>query len=109
MEEIIPELILNWDQTAIKIVPSSQWTMEKRARNRVEMIGVDDKRQITAVFCDTLVGDFLPIQVIYTGKTNRCHSKYQFPLDWNEKGVTKKRRLGVKERSARKSYKNRTM
>ena len=27
MEQIIPELILNWDQTAIKIVPSSQWTM----------------------------------------------------------------------------------
>ena len=83
MEEIIPELILNWDQTAIKIVPSSQWTIEKRGRNRVEMIAVDDKCQITAVFCGTLVGNFLPIQVIYTGKMNCCHPKYQFPLDWN--------------------------
>ena len=27
MEEIPPELILNWDQTGIKIVPSSTWTM----------------------------------------------------------------------------------
>ena len=29
MEEIPPELILNWDQTGIKIVPSTTWSMEK--------------------------------------------------------------------------------
>ena len=28
MEEIPAELILNWDQTGIKIVPSSAWTMD---------------------------------------------------------------------------------
>ena len=50
MEEIPPELILNWDQTGIKIVPSS---------------------------------DFLPIQLIYAGKTNRCHPQFQFPSDWH--------------------------
>ena len=30
MEEIPSELILNWDQTGIKIVPSNTWTMEKQ-------------------------------------------------------------------------------
>ena len=29
MEEIPAELIMNWDQTGIKLVPSSPWTMEK--------------------------------------------------------------------------------
>ena len=83
MEEIPPELILNWDQTGIKIVPSSPWTMDRRGARRVEMIGTSDKRQITAVFCGTLVGDFLPIQLIYKGKTARCHPRFKFPSDWH--------------------------
>ena len=83
MEEIPAVLILNWDQTGIKIVPSSTWTMERQGSKRVEAVGVNDKRLITAIFCGSLVGDFLPIQVIYKGKTPRCHPHYQFPLDWD--------------------------
>ena len=83
MEEIPSELILNWDQTGIKIVPSNTWTMEKQGTKRVDIAGANDKRQTTAVLCGSLVGDFLPIQVIYQGKTPRCHPKYQFPPDWN--------------------------
>ena len=52
--------------------------MEKCGAKHVEVIGATDKRQITAVFCCTLVGNF-----IYGGKTKRCHSKFEFPLDWN--------------------------
>ncbi len=37
----------------------------------------------TAVFCGSMVGDFLPPQLIYQGKTSRCHPKYNFPLDWS--------------------------
>ena len=29
-----------------------------------------------------MVGKFLPIQLIYAGKTTRCHSSYDFPQDW---------------------------
>ena len=61
MEDIPPELILNWDQTGIKIVPSATRMMARQDEKRVEMIGVNDKRQITAVFCGTLAGDFLPV------------------------------------------------
>ena len=69
MEEIPPELILNWDQTGIKIVPSSTWTMEQQGTKRVDPVGAGDKGQIIAVFCGSLVGDFLSVQVIYAGKT----------------------------------------
>ena len=68
MEEIPAELVLNWDQTGIKLVPSSVWTMERQGEKRVEMVGINDKRQITAVFCGTMLGEFLPIQLIYQGK-----------------------------------------
>ena len=50
MEEILADLILNWDQTGIKFVPCSSWTMEQRGARQVELTGVSDKRQITAVF-----------------------------------------------------------
>ena len=65
MKEIPVELILNWDQTGIKIVPSSTWTMDVQGSKRVEAAGVNDKRLTTAVFCGSLTGDFLPIQLIY--------------------------------------------
>ena len=65
MENILPELIMNWDQTGIKLVPSSNWTMEKMGTQRLEIIWVNNKCQITAMFCGTLSGDILPIQLIY--------------------------------------------
>ena len=61
MEEVCPELILNWDQTGIRIVPSSTWTMDREGVSRIEMVGAKDKHQITAVFCCTLQDDFLPV------------------------------------------------
>ena len=83
MEEIPPELVINWDQTGMKIVPSSSWTMNRSGAKRVDMIGVGDKRQITAVFCGTLIGDFLPLQLIHAGTTSRCHPKFNFPSGWH--------------------------
>ena len=29
MEEIPDDMVVNWDQTAIKYIPSSNWTMDK--------------------------------------------------------------------------------
>ncbi len=62
---------------------SSGWTLAKVGSQRVEVIGANDKRQITAVFCGSMIEDFLPLQLIYGGKTNRCHPMFQFPLDWD--------------------------
>ena len=83
MEEIPPELILNWDQTGINLVPAASWTMERAGSKRVEISGVGEKRQITAVLCGSLIGDYLPLQLIYKGKTSRCHPNFNFPSDWH--------------------------
>ena len=68
MEEIPSPLILNWDQTGINFVPVSEWTMEVRGTRRVEIAGLKDKRQMTAVFARS-DGNFLPPQLINPGST----------------------------------------
>ena len=65
MEQVPPMLILNRDQTGIHIVPVSSWTMDKEGSKGVGVIGANDKKQITAVFCGSLTGDHLPLQLIY--------------------------------------------
>ena len=50
MDEIPSQLIYNWDQTGVHLVPSSNWTVAKKGSKRVEIKGLKDKRQITAVF-----------------------------------------------------------
>ena len=59
--DIPPDLIINWDQTG---VPVGSWTTEKQGSKRVEVVGVDDKRQITAVFAGSLSGNFLHTSTI---------------------------------------------
>ena len=82
MEEVPPELPFDWDHTGISNVPGSNWTMELKGSKRIEIAGISDKRQITAVFCGTLTGDFLPPQIIYQGKTTACLPRYKFSEDW---------------------------
>ena len=83
MEDIPPQLIFNWDQTGISIVPGSSWTMEAKGTKRVEIVGLGDKRQITAVLCGAMSGEFLPPQLIYQGKTTACLPPHKFPEDWH--------------------------
>ena len=83
MEDIPPELVFNWDQTGISVVPGSLWKMEAKGSKRVEIVGISDKRQITAVFCGAMTGEFLPPQLIYQGKTSACLPRYSFPDDWH--------------------------
>ena len=83
MDEIPFDLVINWDQTGIHYVPVGSWTMAKQGAQRVEIVAVDDKRQITAVFAGSLTGDFLPPQLIYKGTTSRCLPSIDFPPDWH--------------------------
>ena len=84
MEDIPSDLVINWDQTAIQLVPSSSWTIERKGTKCVEISALNDKRQITAVFACTLSGSFLPIQLIYAGTTQKClPQNVQFPDDWH--------------------------
>ena len=83
IEEVPPCLVINWDQTGIKYVPVSNWTMAKQGAKKVEIVGVSNKRQITAVFAGTLSGTFLPPQIIYKGKTKAYLPDVAFPNDWH--------------------------
>ena len=87
---IPPQLILNADQTPSSYVSVGKSTMAKRGEKSVSIKGLSDKRNITLMFVITLAGEFLPLQIIYGGKTDRCHPRdFQFPsgfcISHNEK------------------------
>ena len=63
------QLVLNWDQTGVSIIPAGEWTMEKQGSSQVTISGLDDKHQITAVFTSAADGHFLPPHLLYQGKT----------------------------------------
>lgn len=50
LREIPESLIINLDQTGIKLVPNGDWTMAQQGSRRIEVVGIGDKRQITATF-----------------------------------------------------------
>ena len=79
LRDIPDSLIINLDQTGINLVPTGDWTMAAEGSRRVEVAGLGDKRQITATFAASLDGTFLPMQILYQGKTGRSHPKYSFP------------------------------
>ncbi len=58
-------LVLNWDQTGSKLVPVSEWTLEKEGTKQIPVVGKDDKREITVLITVAATGDMLPPQVIY--------------------------------------------
>ena len=77
------ELLFNWDQTGVKLVPVSSWTMAESGSKQIPVIGLEDKREITVVLAATATGTLLPPQVIYQGKTSGCHAKVTFPEKWH--------------------------
>ena len=77
--KIPPSLVLNLDQTPLKYVPVSQETMARRGSTSVTVEGSNDKRMITGTFAITLSGNFLPVQLIYAGKTTQSIPKIAFP------------------------------
>ena len=45
--EIPPELIINFDQTNVNIIPVGDYTLEKSGAKQVQIIGLEDKRQVS--------------------------------------------------------------
>ena len=82
LKEIPEDLIINWDQTGLKYVPVADWTFAEKGSKRVEISGLDDKRQITVLLTCTMSGKLLSTQVIYAGKTSACLPKVTCPKDW---------------------------
>ena len=83
MKQIPRDLIINWDQTALSIIPSGTWTMEKQGTKVIPIANADDKRQLTTVLAATAGGEYLPPQLLYKGKTAKCHPSVIFPDGWD--------------------------
>ena len=76
---ISPNLVMNLDQTPLKYVPVSHHTLAKKGEKSVAITGSSDKRSITGTFTITLDGKFLPLQLIYGGKTKQSLPRFKFP------------------------------
>ena len=74
---------MNLDQTPLSYVSPRKYTFHQKICANVPIKGLDDKRQITGTFAVSLSGQFLPIQVIYQGKTQRCVPKNVFPSSFH--------------------------
>ena len=80
----IPDtLIINWDQTGIKMVPVSEWKMDAKGSKEVSVTGLDDKRVITGLLACAMDGEVPPPQILYAGKSEHCHPRFNFPKDWH--------------------------
>ena len=76
--DIPPSLIINIDQTLLSYVNTGKYTFSFKSTKNVPIKGVDDNCQITATFAVSCTGEFLPIQLIYGGKTEWSLPKYSF-------------------------------
>lgn len=58
--------------------------MHLAGQKNVPIAHSDDKRQVTAVLAATITGEFMYPQILYQGKTNRCHPKVlSVPDGWD--------------------------
>ena len=81
--KIPPALIINIDQTPIKYVPVGNETLAPRGETSVTIEGSADKRSITGTFAISLHGEFLPMQLIYGGKTQQSLPRFKFPNEFS--------------------------
>ena len=87
--EIPHLLIMNLDQTPLTYIPAMNHTMAKQNSKSVSIARTEDKRSITGTFTITLSGHFLPMQLVYGGKTKQRLPRFTFPdgfsLSYNPK------------------------
>jgi transposase len=70
---IPPHLVLNFDEVGLRLVPTSSYTYESTGARQVAASHQSDKRQVTVVLGTSMGGGTLPPQIVYEGKTLRCH------------------------------------
>ena len=83
MNEIPTELVLNYYQTTLHLVPTGQWTMHRSGEKVLPITNSDDKHQFTAVLAVTMSGEYFPPQLIYQGKIKHCHPAGEVPEGWD--------------------------
>ena len=72
------DLIINFDHTPLPYVVTANSTLNEKDAKSVPLQG-KGKKQITGTFAVSMTGDFLPMQLIYEGKTgNACQKMLSF-------------------------------
>ena len=71
------------DHTPQFYVSPCKYIFDVKSVTAVRIKGIDDKRQITATFTISISEEFIPIQVIYKGKTTRYLLSYAFPKNFD--------------------------
>ena len=57
--------------------------MELAGSGRVPIAGSENKKEIMALLTVSATGAVLPPQLLYEGKTKRCHPPFNCPLEWD--------------------------
>ena len=65
-EEIPPELVLNWDQAGIKLVPLAFWTMHERGSRRVQQVGIEERESLGEDKAAVIIMDNFKAQITTT-------------------------------------------
>jgi hypothetical protein len=64
-----PAFVVNNDKIGIHLVPNSgERTWEPKGTKHVQVLGLEDKRQMTMIVSSNVVGDLLPPQIVLTSK-----------------------------------------
>jgi hypothetical protein len=76
---IPPSMFVTFDETSSSLIPADDWTLEEEGATQVPIAGLDDKRNVTLGLSFSGAKQLLDSQIIYEGKTDRCHADYDFP------------------------------
>ncbi|KAF6752496.1 hypothetical protein DFP72DRAFT_991082 [Ephemerocybe angulata] len=66
---IPPEAVVNADQMGLCLMPVGNQTWAPRGARQVDVVGKEEKRQLTVMVATSCTGEILPMQCIWTGKT----------------------------------------
>ena len=82
--QIPDDLIIDFDQTPLSYVCSPNHTIHFKGGKSIALVGKRKSKQVAVTFLCTKTGIFLPMQLIYQGKTNRCQpTGIEFPDGFN--------------------------
>ncbi|KAF5382378.1 hypothetical protein D9757_009804 [Collybiopsis confluens] len=74
-EDIPPDLVINVDQQGIYVLPNATKTYHARGDKQVDLVAKDEKRAFTILVASTPTGEILPIQCVWSGKTDNSLPK----------------------------------
>jgi hypothetical protein len=75
-----PQRVINVDETKVCLCPQAKYTYAVQGAKKVRLHGVGhEKEVVTATLAITESGDVLKAQMIWKGKTKRCHPQSECP------------------------------